>query len=127
MQKSISAKIYYNSTHRHEAHKNVHIVRHLFILTLTFSNCEDKNSSKYKFSSHIFIISFSCILTARINALMKNGYRIMISILCIVLHVRCVLFTIKLLHKCFELLCSLLMPLGWVYVFYKGYIDKIIK
>jgi seryl-tRNA(Sec) selenium transferase len=27
-----------------------------------------------------------------------------------VLHVRRVLFTIKLLHKCFELLCSLLMP-----------------
>jgi hypothetical protein len=29
-----------------------------------------------------------------------------------VLHVRHVLFTIKLLHKCFEFLCSLLMPLA---------------
>jgi predicted unusual protein kinase regulating ubiquinone biosynthesis (AarF/ABC1/UbiB family) len=41
------------------------------------------------------------------------------------LHVRRVLFTIKLLHKGFELLCSLLMPFGWVYVFYLGPIDKI--
>jgi alkylation response protein AidB-like acyl-CoA dehydrogenase len=34
---------------------------------------------------------------------------------------------IKLLHKYFELLCSLLMPFGWVYVFYVGYIDKTMK
>jgi hypothetical protein len=27
----------------------------------------------------------------------------------------------KLLHKCFELLCSLLMPFGLVNVFYVGY------
>jgi hypothetical protein len=32
--------------------------------------------------------------------------------------VRRVLFTIKLLHECFELLCSLLYLRGWVYVFY---------
>jgi hypothetical protein len=35
--------------------------------------------------------------------------------------------TMKLLHKCFELLCSLLMPFGWVYVFYVGHIDKIMN
>jgi hypothetical protein len=33
----------------------------------------------------------------------------------------------KLSHKCFELLCSLLMPYGWVYVFHVGHIDKIMK
>jgi hypothetical protein len=42
-------------------------------------------------------------------------------------HIRHVLYTIKLLHKCFELLCSLLMPFGWVYVFYVGHIYKIMK
>jgi hypothetical protein len=35
--------------------------------------------------------------------------------------------TIKLLHKCFVLLSPLLMPFGWVYVFYVGQIDKIMK
>jgi WD40 repeat protein len=44
-----------------------------------------------------------------------------------VLHFRRVLFTIKLLHKCFELLCSLFTSFGWVYVFYVGHIDKIMK
>jgi hypothetical protein len=44
-----------------------------------------------------------------------------------VLHVRRVLFTIKLLHKCFELLCSLLMPFGWIYVFYAEHLDKIMN
>jgi hypothetical protein len=33
----------------------------------------------------------------------------------------------KLLHKCFELLWSLLMPFGWVYVLYVGHIDKNMK
>jgi predicted RNase H-like nuclease (RuvC/YqgF family) len=31
------------------------------------------------------------------------------------------------LGKCFELLCSLPMPFGWVYVFYVGHIEKIMK
>jgi hypothetical protein len=35
--------------------------------------------------------------------------------------------TIKLLHKCFELLCSLLMSSGRVHLFYEGHIDKIMK
>jgi hypothetical protein len=36
-------------------------------------------------------------------------------------------FRVRLLHKCFELLCSLHIPFGWVYVFYVGRIDKIMK
>jgi hypothetical protein len=44
-----------------------------------------------------------------------------------VLDVRHVLFTIKLLHKCFELFCSLFMLFVWVYVFYVGHMYKIMK
>jgi hypothetical protein len=42
-----------------------------------------------------------------------------------VLHFRRVLFTIKLLHKCFHFLCLLLMPY-WtsLFVFYLGHVDK---
>jgi Ni,Fe-hydrogenase I cytochrome b subunit len=40
-----------------------------------------------------------------------------------VLHFRRVLFTMKLLHKCFHFLCSLYL-IGRVYVFYVGHVDK---
>jgi hypothetical protein len=42
-----------------------------------------------------------------------------------VLYVRRVLFTIKLLHKCFSV--HYLCLRGWIYVFYVGHIDKIMK